>query len=104
MQTLESPGELMLTFALDFDDTFTACPDLWRAFVRQAEAAGHRVFLVTARRDTDENRAIISEALGDCVLPKVFAALGSKLDAVEKRGIKVDIWIDDDPERLVHGH
>lgn len=95
-----------LTFGMDFDDTFTACPELWVPFIQQAESAGHRVLIVTARRDTDENRATIQGFLAEwkCVNHVVFAALGSKLHAVKKRDIKVDIWIDDDPEKLVNGH
>ena len=98
------PGAL--TFGLDFDDTFTADPSLWAAFCDAAFHRGHHVILVTARRDTDENRETINEAMQavKLKLPIIFAALGSKLHAVEKRGTKVSIWIDDDPTKLVHGH
>lgn len=96
----------MLTFGLDFDDTFTACPELWAMFVVAAEAADHRVFIVTARRDTEENGIVVRHALKShgLVLPIVFTSLASKLRAVEERGIKVDIWLDDNPHALVHGH
>lgn len=95
-----------LTFGLDYDDTFTACPELWATFIQSAEAMGHRVVLVTARRDTDENNQGVREFLKESgvVLPIVFANLGSKLSAVKRRDIRVDIWIDDDPEKLVKGH
>lgn len=97
----------MKTFALDFDDTLTACPDLWRIFLNTCEVQGHKVYLVTARRDTDENREIIREFFEDHDLPRlplVFACLGSKIHACESRGIKIDIWIDDNPTVLVNGH
>lgn len=95
-----------LTFALDFDDTFTACPELWTSFVKQAEELGHTVYIVTARRNTEENRQEIREFLAGagCDLQMVFSSLGSKIHAMKQRGIKVDIWIDDDPEKLVKGH
>lgn len=95
-----------LVFALDFDDTFTACPEIWSRFVRDVESNGHTVLLVTARRDTDENNTSIRAVLKSwgCVLPIIFTSLGSKLHAIERQGLKVDIWIDDEPEKLVHGH
>jgi len=95
-----------LTFALDFDDTLTADPRLWAIFVTAARASGHRVWLVTARRDTEENHQIIDEWLEHWGhnLPVLFTNLGSKLAAVERQGIRIDIWIDDDHTSLVHGH
>lgn len=94
------------TFGLDYDDTFTADPELWGSFVRTAHERGHSVVLVTARRNTNENIEMIRAALRaqGCVLPIVCSSLGSKLDAVKKRGIRVTIWIDDEPQKLVHGH
>ena len=95
-----------LTFALDFDDTLTADPRLWAIFLTAAKASGHRVWLVTARRDTEENRQDIGAWLDHWGhnLPVLFTNLGSKLDAVKRQGLEIDIWIDDDPASLVHGH
>lgn len=95
----------MLTIGIDFDDTFTADPKLWSTFVESAKGAGHRCIMVTARRDTEENSDAINAVLDhwQCQMPIVFSSLGSKLFAVEKLGIKVDIWIDDDPVTLVRG-
>lgn len=95
-----------LTFGIDYDDTFTAAPELISAFVLDAESRGHRVILVTARRETEDSLLDIRECLASfgCRLPIVFTHLGSKLEAVKKRNIKVDIWMDDNPEALVHGH
>lgn len=94
-----------LTFAIDFDDTFTACPGLWARFVKDAEQLGHRVVLVTCRRDTDENIEKIRAALAEVetTLPIVCSKLGSKRAACEKRGYKVDIWIDDNPDTVERG-
>ena len=94
-----------MTFAIDFDDTLTADPVLWGSFLLSAKVRGHSVWLVTARRDTDENRDIIDEFLAEhgISLPVLFTNLGSKLAAVERQGIKIDIWIDDDPRSLVNG-
>lgn len=95
-----------LTFALDFDDTFTACPELWSDFVQKSKELGHSWYMVTARRNTEENVETINALLDDwgCQMPIVFSNLGSKLDVMRDRGLKVDIWIDDSPHAIVHGH
>ena len=95
-----------LTIAIDFDDTLTAAPELFSGMVELGKSNGHRFIVVTARRQTEENTDEINAFLDHwgCQMPIVFSSLGSKLHAVEKWGIEVDIWIDDDPTRLVHGH
>ena len=97
---------MMLTIAIDYDDTFTADPELWGQFIRLAKSRGHRCVMVTARRNTEENCEDLNAMLDehDCQMVIIFSELGSKLRATESRGIKVDIWIDDDPEKLVRGH
>lgn len=95
-----------LTIAIDFDNTFTAVPEIWQKFIHQVKKAKHRIIMVTARRNTQENCEIINDMLDlwDCQMPIVFTELGPKIKACEDRGIKVDIWIDDDPCSLVNGH
>lgn len=95
-----------LIFGLDWDDAFTADPELFREFIHSAEKRGHRVIFVTSRRRDEENEMDIRIEQIACGLNQtvVWAEMGSKLFAVEQRGIKIDIWIDDSPEKLVHGH
>lgn len=95
-----------LTFALDFDDTFTADPELWSEWIKVAKFRGHKVYCVTARRDHEENRKELSDYFSQygISIPIVFCNLGSKTWTMEQRGIKVNIWIDDSPHALVHGH
>lgn len=95
-----------LTFALDFDDTFTACPELWSDFVLKSKALGHSWYMVTARRNTEENTETINALLDHwgCQMPIIFSSLASKFDTMRDRGLKVDIWIDDSPHAIVHGH
>lgn len=99
------PGPGPKNIAIDFDDTFTADPDLWREFIRQAEARGHRVYIVTCRRDTEENRADVVEVVGDA-LPRYrlkFTALSAKDWFMRQHGIVIDIWVDDCPESVANG-
>ena len=91
-----------LTIAIDFDDTYTADPELWTSFMNQAESRGHKVICVTARYFTLENK----EELKATLPPKTliyFTSMGSKMDYMASQGVKVDIWIDDSPRVVVHG-
>lgn len=97
---------MSLTFALDYDNTFTADRLLWSDFIHHAQSRGHTIYCVTARRDTAEN---LSELTADfesysCNIPIVFSNLHSKVEEMDKQNIKIDIWIDDAPYALVHGH
>jgi pyridoxine 5'-phosphate synthase PdxJ len=61
---------------------------------------------VTARRDTEDNRETIANWMKShgIDLYTHFSALGSKVEHMAKIGLKVDIWIDDDPKRCALGH
>lgn len=89
-----------MRFALDFDGTYTAAPELWDRFIADARGQGHQVWIVTARRDTDENRELVK--VDGCFT--VFTNLVSKLRHCEQRGLKIDVWIDDDPRVILEGH
>ena len=96
----------MLTFAIDFDGTFTACPELWKSFIANVISLGHRVIIVTARQSTPENRSDVGDFLdqNDFKLRVFYTSHSSKIWFMQRQGIKVDIWIDDDPTTLVNGH
>ncbi|KKM71261.1 hypothetical protein LCGC14_1432440 [marine sediment metagenome] len=87
----------MLTIAIDFDDTFSADPDLWREFVGVATGRryGHKCILVTNRPEAMGND--VRAEVGD-LMPIVFAGRLSKKEAAARAGYSVDIWIDDNPE------
>lgn len=88
-----------MTIALDFDGTFTADEAFWAAFVQLAQAHGHKVIGVTQRRNTEENREIVQMPV-----PVYFTDLAPKWWAMEQRGVKVDVWIDDDLKAAFQGH
>lgn len=96
-----------LNIALDFDGTFDRDPHLWGGLIENARYGGHQVFIVTGREGTDEDRETIAEVLGRAGVDKatvLFVNRRSKLDFMREAGIRIDIWIDDDPETLVRGH
>ena len=96
---------MKLNIALDFDDTYTAAPELWQRFIEDADRSGHNIWMVTARRETADNRDIISKALGrhEDYVTLVFANLKSKMDHCDSIGLKIHIWIDDSPYAIIHG-
>ena len=96
-----------LTIAIDFDDTLTADSYLWGTFVDLAKTRGHKIIVVTSRRETEENIDLIDGWLREYIVPELpiyFTSLQSKVDYMEKWGMKVDIWIDDDPRQCVLGY
>ena len=87
---------MCLTIAIDYDDTFTADPALWTAFVQMARARWHAVFVTTARFPHD--LADVYAALPDA---EVIASGGKpKANAAEAYGVGIDIWIDDSPHLI----
>ena len=92
--------EKVYTFAFDFDNTWTIHPV--KRFAESLREDGHLVIVVTARQETKENLQILREHV-----PKgfgiYFTSGESKLSLIERMGIKVDVWIDDDPKTLVNG-
>ena len=95
-----------MLIAIDFDDTLTTDAILWLKFIESAKALGHRCICITARRQTEENIETIDEwmTMHGVSLPVYFTGLASKTWYMERLGIKVDIWIDDQPRQCVLGY
>ena len=101
-----------LTIAFDYDDTITAAPVVMADWMRTARLAGHRVIVVTLRRENEENHAEINAWLieNDLEPVPIFMTSGrSKLDHMKhQREIgrvqwRVDVWVDDSPFAIVNG-
>lgn len=95
---------MSLIISLDYDDTFTKDPKLWRSFASAARQRGHRVVVCTMRYEGQESVPVI-ESLGDIVPSEdfYFTSRQLKREFMEARGVQVDIWIDDKPEYIVAG-
>ena len=86
-----------LNIGLDYDDTFTQDPGLWRMFVANCQSRGHTVFVTTARMAN--NIADVEENLpGIEVIP---SSGKPKKMATEAAGVSIDIWIDDMPQIIM---
>ena len=88
-----------MTIAIDIDGTWDRDPELFFTFAQSAWARGHTVIVVTGRQQPQEklDRLMLSRAPIDELLVS-----GDELkDAFCRRiGIKVDVWIDNEPGKI----
>ncbi len=86
-----------ITFGLDYDGTFDLDRLFWHEFIVSAKAAGHIVYVVTARPLAIYGKADIVDTVGDaCEI--IFTDGELKRAFVEQLGIQIDVWIDNRPE------
>jgi hypothetical protein len=78
--------------AVDYDDTFTTCPETWRKVIAVLRASGANVFCVTFRPPTMP----VLDFPGE-----VFYTAGQlKADYMHALRQDVHVWIDDRPELI----
>jgi len=94
------PAERSLLISIDYDQTFSAAPGLWRSFIADASNRGNRVVCITRRQDTEENREELRLAFAGVDLAKLLLCGPDKQkrQAAAEAGLEVDVWIDDSPE------
>jgi hypothetical protein len=83
-----------VTISLDYDNTYTADPILWQQFLGLAKIRNHPVIICTFRAPSHR---LESPPAG---IPVYYTAGEAKKPYMEKQGIKVDIWLDDEPFRI----
>jgi hypothetical protein len=87
-----------LTIAIDYDDTFTRDPELWRTFIAIARQH-HTIICVSSRLPNAKNFDEIKSMVPLCV--SVFmSGVKNKKAHMKYLGVEVDIWIDDRPETI----
>lgn len=89
-----------MKIALDFDGTFTEEPDLWVDFIRAFQSKGHKIYIVTFRSPHQRHEAM--DYLNVLGVRTIFTDRTPKKKYCDKHGIKIDIWIDDQPELIVN--
>jgi hypothetical protein len=88
----------VLTIGLDYDNTFTADPKAWQQFIGLMLSHGHRVFITTSR-SPDLELEIIPHGIDGIV----YCSFRAKKTVTQEQGIKINIWIDDDPKWIEEG-
>ena len=81
-----------MRIALDYDGTYTRAPALWDAFIASAEQHGVDVVCVTMRRP---------EEAVEIGCPVHYTDREAKLFWCARRGLQIDVWIDDMPQYIV---
>lgn len=91
---------LNLNIGLDYDDTYTRDIELWNAFIAYARKRGHKVYLVTWR--FPEECAIVHRDLAGKVDGIYPTSRLAKEKYMYSKGIRIDIWIDDNPSAVLN--
>lgn len=86
------------TFALDYDETFSANPDMWRQFAEIMTLLGHTVIGVTLR---NREQLIEDPRYAESCQKIIYCAGRAKRPLLEDMDIWVDVWIDDKPEYII---
>lgn len=87
-----------MNFGLDYDGTVTGDPVTFEKIVNLLKQAGHKVYLVTMRYESELGSIHPGIAIAvDGIIPTSRQA---KRKVVEDLGLKIHIWIDDNPEAV----
>lgn len=89
-----------MRIALDWDDTYTADPGFWDAFIDLAKLHGHKVVICSCRTPEWAAEAPMETPSDTAVF---LTSFGPKRPYMEKMGLPVDVWIDDCPESVKEG-
>lgn len=81
-----------MLIAIDYDRTYAAAPELWAQFIAMAQARGDQVVICTGRAFPPSEQLPVEV---HCTAGQAKAAY------LLERGLRPDIWIDDDPWSIV---
>lgn len=91
--------------SLDFDGTATTDPELYKRMVAAYRERGHKVYIVTMRYPSETtvkeaNGRSVQQEWGPLVDGIIATCRKAKKPFVAAMGIKIDIWIDDNPNAV----
>jgi len=89
-----------MIIAIDYDDTYTRDPLMWKEFILMARKRGHNVYCVTSRDGTYDSEVQID--LEGIVEDIYFTNGKQKEKFMLDIGICVQVWIDDCPLSIVN--
>lgn len=85
-----------LAFGIDFDDTISLAPELFKNIINLLKKYGHYVVIVTSRKEGDYDDLL--KEFENYVDAIQFTSARAKQDEVDG----IDIWIDDFPLCITH--
>ena len=88
-----------MRIALDYDNTYTADPEMWDCFIVLAKSRGHSVEVVTMR--CREWAQMLPEQLSERASRVEYTARKAKKSHMEALDRPVDVWIDDMPQFIL---
>jgi hypothetical protein len=94
MRTAKLVRHSSMLISLDYDNTYTADPAFWGAFIALAALRKVEIVICTFRAETHR---LENPPPG---IPVYYTAGVAKKAYMDSQGIKVDIWIDDEPFRI----
>jgi hypothetical protein len=91
-----------MIISIDFDETYSAKPDMWNTVIESFLSHGCDVICVTARYDYEMYK--VHNSIGLLIGEDKCYCTGRlyKKKYMKRKGIKVDIWIDDNPSSIVN--
>jgi 5'(3')-deoxyribonucleotidase len=88
----------MKTIALDYDNTFTTDPEAWEKAMLVLKYSGFRIIGITMRYP--EESYDVDMRYGNLCDQIHFTSRKAKMQYCHQNNIRVDIWIDDNPNWL----
>jgi len=89
-----------MNIAIDFDGTWTLDPWFWAFFAGACENDLHKLYIITRREPINDPRDLMSFRNKHNIPYSVeiyFASGQFKRHYAESIGLKIDVWIDDEP-------
>ena len=89
-----------MNIGLDYDGTITEDLVAWREFCKLFKSMGHKIWIVTMRFPEEVFEAQTHHALDRYIEGVIYTQRKAKKPFVEELGIKIDVWIDDNPNAV----
>lgn len=90
-----------MKIGLDYDGTITSDPEGFYAFAKMMRARGHEVYIVTMRYPSECTH--IPQEWTTVVNAICPTSRQPKKEHMLSKGIKIDVWIDDEPRAIYQG-
>lgn len=87
-----------MKIAIDYDGTYDLDPKLWNQIISTMRLHENEVYLVTSRYPDEVDNYILNALLATRTDGIFYTSKRAKQDYMKERGIKIDVWIDNEPQ------